>query len=74
MDIREANAGCASCGGQLAGTLAPITWGWRGTSPPTGWKWRDGSTAPPDGTIWGSTPFHVGYQPGTGWFADEYVC
>jgi hypothetical protein len=73
IDIRLANGGCASCGGQLATRLAPITWGWHESSP-SGWKWRDGSTAPPNGTIWGGTPFHVSYQPGKGWFADEYVC
>lgn len=73
-DIGLANGGCASCGGQLATRLASITWGWHGPTSPDLWGWRDGSKAPPDGTIRGSIPFHVSYQPGKGWFADEYVC
>jgi hypothetical protein len=73
IDIRVANGGCASCGGQLATTLAPVTWGWQGTWSEMG-TWSDGSTAAPDGTIRGTIPFHVSYQPGKGWYAQEYVC
>jgi hypothetical protein len=72
-DIGEANGGCASCGGQLATSLAPISWGWHGAWSGLG-AWGDGSTAPPDGTIHGMVPFHVSYRSGKGWFAQEWAC
>jgi hypothetical protein len=67
-DIREANGGCAGCGGQLATKLAPISWGWHGT-----WSAQGPNDPLPDGTI-GTIAFHVSYQPDKGWSVVLYVC
>lgn len=62
--IRLANSGCDSTGGQLFTTLHPLTWHPAGVL---------GTDIRSDGTIDG-TPFSVTYHPGSGWTALIYAC